>query len=137
MTSWTGGCHCGAIRYRSTADPIIGGHCHCTDCQSLSGSGHTTHVAFPAPALTIEGELSTYDHPADSGATITSGFCPQCGSPVTGKSSGMPGMLTVRVASLDDPSAYRPEMVVFARSAQPWDPIDPALPAHQGVPPMG
>jgi hypothetical protein len=33
-------------------------------------------------------------------------------------------------ATLDDPSQYRPQSVVWARSRQPWDHLDPALPAQ-------
>ena len=33
-----GSCHCGAIRFEADADPAKAGVCHCTDCQSLTGS---------------------------------------------------------------------------------------------------
>jgi hypothetical protein len=33
-----GGCHCGYIAYEAETDPAEARICHCTDCQTLSGS---------------------------------------------------------------------------------------------------
>ena len=33
-----GRCHCGYIRFEADADPDKAAICHCTDCQSFSGS---------------------------------------------------------------------------------------------------
>jgi hypothetical protein len=137
MTSYTGGCHCGAVRFEITADPLMAGHCHCTDCQKLSGAGHASHVAFAEAAFRLTGEVRTYAHIADSGNTVASAFCPTCGTPVWARSSGMPGMVTVRATSLDEPERFAPQMVVFTRSARPWDPPVAGLPGFETMPPMG
>jgi len=34
----TGRCHCRTISYRASVDPEKAGICHCTACQTLSGS---------------------------------------------------------------------------------------------------
>jgi hypothetical protein len=39
-----GGCHCGSIKFEAEIDPADVGVCHCTDCQSLSGTAFTTYV---------------------------------------------------------------------------------------------
>ena len=39
-----GGCHCGAITYEAEIDPETVTICHCTDCQTLSGSAFRTAV---------------------------------------------------------------------------------------------
>ena len=39
-----GGCHCGFITYEGEADPDKAAICHCTDCQTLSGSAFRTVV---------------------------------------------------------------------------------------------
>jgi len=39
-----GGCHCGNITYGAEIDPETVGICHCTDCQSLSGSAFRVSV---------------------------------------------------------------------------------------------
>ena len=43
-----GGCHCGYIAYEAEVDPDKVRICHCTDCQTLSGSAFRT-VAFTDP----------------------------------------------------------------------------------------
>jgi hypothetical protein len=37
-----GGCHCGQIKFRAEVDPDYVLICHCTDCQTLSGSAYRT-----------------------------------------------------------------------------------------------
>ena len=40
-----GGCHCGAIRYEITAEPIVTYACHCTDCQRMLASPFSLGMA--------------------------------------------------------------------------------------------
>jgi hypothetical protein len=40
-----GACHCGYITYRAEIDPDKVLICHCTDCQTLSGTAYRS-VAF-------------------------------------------------------------------------------------------
>lgn len=49
----------------------------------------------------------------------------------------IPGLLMIQAGSLDDPSQYTPQMDIYTKSAQPWDPMDPALPKFPGMPPIG
>jgi hypothetical protein len=42
-----GGCHCGYITYSADADPERTSICHCTDCQTLSGTAF--RLSIPAP----------------------------------------------------------------------------------------
>ena len=39
-----GGCHCGHVTYEAEVDPERSGICHCTDCQTLSGSAFRTVI---------------------------------------------------------------------------------------------
>ena len=132
--TYTGGCACGAIRYEGTADPIAAGHCHCRACQHASGAGHASHLMLPKGAISVTGEPKFYDAPADSGNMISRGFCTDCGSPVLTFNSGMPDMVAVRAASLDDPSQFEPMLVVFTETAQAWDPAHEGLPSFPGMP---
>lgn len=131
-----GGCLCGSVRYELTASPAMAGFCYCESCRKLSGSGHAFHAMVPEDAVKISGETRSFDWKADSGNTVTSSFCPTCGSPVYAKSSGMPGMVTVRVAGLDDPGVISPQMAVYTKRVLNWDHLDPALPAFAEMPPM-
>jgi hypothetical protein len=64
------------------------------------------------------------------------GFCPTCGSPVVGASSGMPDMRTIPAGSLDDPSTFKPQFVVYTSRGNAWDLVDPALRSFPKMPPM-
>ena len=39
-----GGCACGAVRYRLTAEPMIVHCCHCLNCQRQTGSAFVINV---------------------------------------------------------------------------------------------
>ncbi|MEZ5652912.1 MAG: GFA family protein [Burkholderiaceae bacterium] len=132
----TGGCLCGAVRYRCTSDPAITGHCHCEDCRRTSGTGHGTHAAFAADAFEIEGETRGYARSADSGNLVTRHFCPTCGSAIYSTNDAMAGLVFVRASSLDDPNRVDPQMVVYASRAPRWDLVDPALPSFAEMPPQ-
>ena len=135
MATYAGGCHCGKIRYETSADPMMAGHCECTDCQRFSGTGHVSMLVFPGAAVKVTGTPKYYGAKADSGATVSRGFCPDCGTPLFSKTSGMPDVLVVKVGSLDNPKLFSPQFVLYAKSAQPWDKMDPKLPAFPGMPP--
>jgi hypothetical protein len=129
MNPLTGGCACGAVRYTVTAEPGFSFHCQCRQCQRASGGGHASLFIVPKAAAAVAGEVRFHDQTADDGATVSRGFCPRCGSPVLGQSSGYPDVLLITAASLDDPARFTPQRVVFSASRQPWDHVDPALPA--------
>ncbi|MBI5461319.1 MAG: GFA family protein [Gammaproteobacteria bacterium] len=128
MYSLIGGCACGAVRYSVSAEPGFSFHCQCRQCQRASGTGHASLLVVPKDAMSIEGEVKYFAQTADDGATISRGFCPNCGSPVLGKSTGFPEVLLITAASLDDPTQFKPQKVVFSASRQPWDYVDPTLP---------
>jgi hypothetical protein len=73
---------------------------------------------------------------ADSGNIVSRGFCPECGSPLVAKNSGMPQLMAVRVGGIDDPSWYRPALDVYTDSAQPWDVMNPDIPKSPKMPQM-
>jgi hypothetical protein len=92
-------------------------------------------MRVPAAAFAVtKGTPKFYTVTGDSGNTVSRGFCPQCGSPLFSRLSGMSDVVGVRVSSLDDPSHYRPTMDIFVTSAQPWDFMNPELPKFPGYP---
>jgi hypothetical protein len=135
-TTYRGGCRCGAIRYEITAEPMFAGQCQCLDCQHETGGGHASFMAFPADAVKLTGSPRFYEAKADSGNTVGRGFCANCGSPVIGRTSGMPHMTTISAGSLDDPSAFKPGFVVYTSRGHAWDLVDPAVPSFPKMPPM-
>lgn len=131
----SGGCQCGAVRYECGAEPIAAGHCQCTNCQKFTGAGHASNMMLPKDAFTVNGEVSCYQYTADSGNTMLRFFCPKCGSPVYGSSSGNTAAVMVRAGGLDDPAIFEANFALFADSAQAWDDIDPSIKSFAGMPP--
>ena len=130
-----GGCLCGAVRYESGGEPSFALQCHCRDCQRQSGASHVAAVRMPSAEFEIvKGTPKEYASPADSGNVITRVFCGDCGTPLYIQVSTRPVVVGVRVCTFDDPGWFQPEANIFVKSAQPWDALDPAIPAFETYP---
>ncbi len=125
----SGECLCGAVRYRGEAEPQFQGKCYCTDCRKTSAAGHAAMTGFAADAIRITGELKEFHSRADSGAQVTRTFCPTCGTGISSRNDRMPGLIFLRASTLDDPSLFSPQMIVWAARAPLWDPVTPGVPA--------
>jgi hypothetical protein len=131
----TGGCACGAIRYETTAEPVVMFHCHCRDCQRASGGPFTSFVIVPAEAFRFsQGSVRLHDSPSHRGGKTHRGFCADCGSPILAKTDANPDIVAIRTASMDDPSWFNLEMNVWTSDAHPWDQMNPALPKFEKYP---
>ena len=117
-----GGCHCGYITYQAEVDPNEVKVCHCTDCQSLSGSAFRTIVFAAEDAFKLlSGEPKTYIKTAESGAKRTQVFCPECGTQIYATSVGEgPKTFGVRVGTARQRAELRPTTQIWCRSAQDW-----------------
>ena len=132
-----GGCLCGAVRYGIATQPVLVGNCYCTDCRKSSGTTHCTHAVVPEGAFSVTGSIKVHDRPADSGNIVSRGFCPECGSAILSHNNAMPGMVFVRVSSLDDPDAVEPQMTVYASRAPAWAMLDRTRPVLDEMPEGG
>src|SRR6476619_1932526 len=110
-----GGCHCGRITFEAEIDPAKVLICHCTDCQSLSGSAFRTVVRVPTNAFRLlSGEPKIYVKQADSGNKLTQAFCGECGSPIYGSHAGNdPTFYGVRVSTLRQRNSIRPKLQIW------------------------
>ena len=76
-----GGCHCGSITYEAELDPEKVVICHCSDCQTLSGTAFRTVGIVPrADFKLLSGAPKDYVKTAESGRQRVQAFCPECGS---------------------------------------------------------
>ena len=96
MAGFTGSCLCKAVTYKSNADPLMILNCHCENCRRLTGSVFGTNLFVPEDQLQFDGELTTFNHEADSGNTMTRQFCTKCGTQLFGSSSGRHNVVSVR-----------------------------------------
>lgn len=119
-----GNCHCGFITFEADADPEKVSLCHCTDCQSGTGSAFRTNIRVPgANFKMLSGTPTLYiKTTADSGNPRAQAFCPRCGSPIYSTTPGdvPPASYMVRVGVLRERDQLAPKVQNWARSAQPW-----------------
>jgi hypothetical protein len=133
MENLTGGCACGAIRYKLTASPLIVHACHCRDCQRITGSAFVINIW-------IEGKFVETDSLAPKSFRLAGGsgnphdvfFCGECGVYVWSSHHGAPGdFLFVRAGTLDNPDAVTPDVHIFTRSKLPWLNLPADAPAFE------
>jgi hypothetical protein len=118
-----GACHCGAISVEGETDPEKVVICHCTDCQTGTGSAFRVSVPVPGATFKIIGRPSLYlKTTADSGNPRVQAFCPQCGSPIysTTPGEGPQQWYVVRVGILRQRVSLMPRQQIWCRSARPW-----------------
>ncbi len=132
---YTGGCLCGALRYEATGEPSYSGLCCCSDCQKASGSGFVPFMGFAANAARITGEVRQTRARAARGGTSIRNFCAECSSLVFGGDIGKSAEYTIYAGSLDDPSAFKPTVAIFASKRPPWAIIPEDLTVFATMPP--
>jgi hypothetical protein len=118
-----GACHCGAITVEGEVDPEQTMICHCTDCQSGTGSAFRVSVPVPGHTFRLTGKPTTYlKTTAASGNPRLQAFCPQCGSPIysTSPGEGLQKTYIVRVGILRQRDRLAPKRQIWFRSARPW-----------------
>ncbi|WP_320199380.1 GFA family protein [Agrobacterium sp. rho-13.3] len=104
MTIHTGGCQCGAVRFRVEAELEDSSICHCRMCQKAFG-------AYYAPLVSVRGTdfKWTRGEPKrfQSSSVVQRGFCADCGTPLTYEA---PDGMAIAAGAFDDPSALPPVM---------------------------
>jgi hypothetical protein len=132
-TVLTGGCACGAVRYRVTGAPIFVNNCHCRLCQRQTGSTSVVNAFFENEALAlIEGALTEHVVTAGGGGDHTICRCARCG---TAMWSFYPRLgrlgFGLRVGTLDDPGRLRPDAAIFVADRMPWVALPDDIPRFE------
>jgi len=118
-----GACHCGAIQIEGEIDPNKVGICHCTDCQTSTGTAFRISVPVPGAAFKMTGQPATYRKTtADSGNPRLQAFCGICGTPIysTSPGDGVQPSYMLRVGILRQRDQLPPKRQIWWRSARPW-----------------
>jgi hypothetical protein len=99
---YTGGCQCGAVRFR--VEGALGGAsiCHCRMCQKAFG-------AFYAPLVSVRGATLEWTRGEPkrfrSSNHVLRGFCAECGTPLTYEA---PDGIAVAIGAFDQPEDIAP-----------------------------
>jgi hypothetical protein len=125
----TGGCLCGAVRYRLASEPQGAGWCHCRTCQLNSGSPAMAFASVPAADFVIECGQEQIGRVASS-AQGERWFCRACGTPLLAQDQVDPATRDFSLATLDDPARVVPGFRMFYASRIAWDEPGDDLPRY-------
>lgn len=116
-----GGCHCGFITYEAEIDPDKVGICHCTDCQTLTGTAFRVSVPTARDAFNLRtGQPKIYVKTAESGNRRAQAFCPECGTPIYSAAAIDPPTFNLRVGTVRQRAELPPKSQAWFRSARDW-----------------
>ena len=130
----TGGCLCGAVRYEAEGEPMAAGFCCCRDCRKASGSGFIPFMGFRSSAVMFSGETCHAISVSARGTDAVRNTCPTCDSLVFGGIVGKDTSHTLYAGSLDDPSCFKPTMVLFNRDRPDWVVLPEGLTVFETMP---
>jgi hypothetical protein len=130
MSVSEGGCSCGEVRYRLTADPLIVHCCHCLNCQRQTGSAFVINLVIETDCVeVVQGSPQRVDVPRDEGVQPIY-RCSTCQVALFSEYS-RPWLRFVRAGTLDDPSAVAPDVHIFTRSKLDWVTLPESTPAFE------
>jgi hypothetical protein len=116
-----GACHCGLIKYDAAIDPGKVVVCHCTDCQTLSGSAFRIVVGAARDDFHLRGgQPKIYVKTTESGVKRAQAFCPECGTPIYSAAVADTSAFGIRVGTIRQRAELRPNRQYWCRSALPW-----------------
>lgn len=117
-----GGCFCRHVTYEAVVDPETAAICHCTDCQTHSGTAYGVVVGIVDGAFTLlSGDLKTHEKIADSGTVRALAFCPECGTRIHAKTVGEgSSFFGLRAGTVRQRDLMVPKRQVWSGSAQSW-----------------
>ena len=120
-------CSCGQLQVTTTGDPARISVCHCLACQRRTGSAFGVQARFPRAAVTMSGRGTEYVRTADSGKTVTSTFCPECGSTVYYELEVVPGFVGIPVGGFADPCFTAPQISIYEEHRHSWVTLSPDI----------
>ena len=125
---WTGSCLCGAVRFRTSADPQSVSYCHCKMCQRQTGAPVSAAACFPKGTVKwTSGSPKLYV----SSPGVERGFCSECGSTLIWQSGEE---ICIKIGTLDHPESVKPDRHIWVANSLPWLHIDDKLPRYVGGP---
>lgn len=126
-THFTGGCQCGAIRFRVEGELKDASVCHCRMCQKAFGG-------FYAPLVNTKGATLTWTrgnpkHFASSNF-VKRGFCADCGTPLTYEA---PDGVALAIAAFDHPEKIAPTVQFGIEGKIAYVDTIPSLPSRNTI----
>jgi len=130
--SQTGGCSCGALRYRISGAPLIIHGCHCSQCQRQTGSAFATNMLMMSEDVSFDGAMEEVLMPSPSGTGQRIFRCPSCKIAVSSHYGGAGDLIHfIRLGTLDDPGDLQPDAHIYTSTKRPWVTLPVDRPAFE------
>jgi hypothetical protein len=123
---YEGGCACGRVRWRASAEPENVRLCHCRNCQRATGGAFFARILFPAASVERSGETTAWA----SSHRLVRRSCANCGAPVFADPNDAP-FIAVALTTLDDPTQLTPGSHIWVSEKLEWVVIDDGLPRYE------
>jgi len=125
MTIRRAACSCGQLSLSIEGEPSRIWICHCLECQRRTGATAGNMARFQRDQVTVNGKTTAWKREGESGKTLTSYFCPTCGSTVYFETDAFPGIAAVAVGNFADPDFPPPVVSVWEETRHPWVSMPP------------
>jgi hypothetical protein len=122
---YSGGCLCGQVRWRASAEPINVRLCHCRNCQRATGGPYFARALFNDPGVVRSGETIRWA----SSPRLHRLSCARCGTPVFAEPQDG-AWIAVSLTTLDDPTALSPGSHIWVSQKLAWVRIEDGLPQY-------
>jgi len=129
MSDLTGGCACGAVRYALQAAPMFVNCCHCTQCQTLTGSAFVVNAIIETTEIAVSGVAPVRTDGPSEGGVHDIYRCPGCFTALWSDYRRRGWLSFLRVGTLDTPAALPPQAHIFTRSKLPWVNVEGGAPS--------
>ncbi len=122
---YSGGCQCGAVRFRVEGALTGVSICHCRMCQKAFGNFYAPLATVPKGGLAwTRGEPKRFR----SSSHVARGFCADCGTPLTFEA---PEGISLAIGAFDDPGEVAPTVQWGMESKLPFVDGLAGLPGHR------
>ncbi|MFN3549970.1 MAG: GFA family protein [Mesorhizobium sp.] len=122
---YSGGCQCGAVRFRVTGALGDASVCHCRMCQKAAGNFYLPLVSVRNARLDwTRGEPKRFR----SSNEVLRGFCGECGTPLTFEA---PDGVALAIGAFDEPEEIAPTIQWGTEAKLPYVDDIHALPGQE------
>jgi len=117
MTTYQGGCLCGAVRFEADGAPKWTGLCHCASCRKHTGAPVAGFAGYESGKVRFVVGAPVYFASSEG---VRRGFCGSCGATLTYEGAPWPGEIHLHIGAFDDPAAFAPKGQGFPEERLPW-----------------
>jgi len=130
-----GRCYCGALRYEAKGDALFRAQCHCRECQYVSGGSPSVVMGMPEAGFVYSQGSPKAFRRSDLDAPVSREFCPECGTHLLTRAPALPGVVLLKVGTLDDPSVFGgPQMAIFTGEKQSFHHVPEGIASFERTP---